>query len=342
MCAELKGHLPAVSNENQVKAATDRPLKKSELAEVIDLRVRVEFQSAKAAYEKERQHLLLKLKSTEVAEVKKSVIARLDECEQQFSRVYAEFRSGRRRYLIEEDERQKNRQRRDRLEPLKQTGRQGHRRPSPPRKKTRSSTPAVADRPGKKHTAAHQQSALPRIRYVNDSELRSLERQGFRVVRVYGNRADCVGCGKRVELTRDKHWKTHRRTTADCEPDYTNVVFVKTGKPIAGSEKGNGKAKRKGQGSGSKGKSKTKKARTRTQADVAPVRVVGGGKKSQSAAEKRKAKRKEEEIKAVFRDMAAGRTQRVAHWGAVRGRGAPVAITKVVSGGAMGSNRRRR
>lgn len=309
---------------------------------MVDLRVQAEFQSAKAAYEKERQHLLLKLKTTQDAEVKKSVIARLDECEQQFSRGYAEFRSGRRQYLIEENERQKNRKRRNHLETVEQVGQQEYKHPGPSRKKTRSSTPAATDRPGKKHTAAHQRSAPPGIRYVHDSELRSLERQGFRVARVYGNRADCVGCGKRIELTRDRQWKTHRRTTVNCDPDYTNVVFVKTGRPITGPE--NGKARRKGQGPGQAGKPKSKKARARMQADVGPVevRVVGAGKKSQSAAEKRQTTRTEQKVKAALRDMAAGRTQQAGHWGAVRGRGAPVAITKVVSGGAMGSNRRRR
>lgn len=316
------------------------------MAEVVHLRVEAEFQSAKAAYEQERQQLLRELKNTSLPEDKKSVIARLDECEQQFSRVYAEFRSGRRKYLIEEDERAKNRDRRDRFEPVE---RQEDRRRTSSRKKARRSKLASTAGSGKKVTAVSQQSAIPEIRYVNDSELRDLERQGLRVVRVYGNRADCVGCGKRLELTSDRQWKFHRNGAA-CNPDYTNVVFVKTGGPASGSKNGKGKPKDKVSRQKVRPKSKkAKKNKGKEMSDVGRLKVTAAGveqrkgtavagEKKTSAAEKRK----EKEITAALRDMTAGSTRRAVSWGAVRGRGAPVAITHVVGGGAMGSNRRGR
>lgn len=311
-----------------------------------------EFQSAKAAYEQERQQLLRELKDTSFLEDKKSAIERLDDCERQFSRLYAQFRSGQRKHLIEEDERQKNQKRRNRLQRFEQEEQEDRHRPSS-RNKAGGSKHTGAAGPGKKRTAVNKRNAIPEIRHVNDSELRALERQGLRVVRVYGNRADCVGCGKRLELTSDRQWKFHRNGAA-CNPDYTNVVFVKTGRPASGSKNGNGKPKDKVSRQKVRPKSeKAKKNKGKEMSDVGPLKVtaagveqrkgtaVAGGKKT-SAAEKRKAKRKEKEITAALRDMTAGSTRRAVSWGAVRGRGAPVAITHVVGGGAMGSNRRGR
>ena len=79
---ELKGHQLSVSN-NQVDTASDRPLTRSEPAEVVRLRIEVEFQLAKTAYEQERQQLPWELKDTSLTEGEKSPIERLDDCERQ-------------------------------------------------------------------------------------------------------------------------------------------------------------------------------------------------------------------------------------------------------------------
>ena len=79
---ELKGHQLSVNN-NQVDTASDRPLTRSEPAEVVRLRMEVEFQLAKTAYEQERQQLPWELKDTSFTEDEKSPIERLDDCERQ-------------------------------------------------------------------------------------------------------------------------------------------------------------------------------------------------------------------------------------------------------------------
>src|SRR5699024_8741136 len=79
---ELKGHQLSVNN-NQVDTASDRPLTRSEPAEVVRLRMEVEFQLAKAAYEQERQQLPWELKDTSFTEDEKSPIEHLDDCERQ-------------------------------------------------------------------------------------------------------------------------------------------------------------------------------------------------------------------------------------------------------------------
>ena len=116
---ELKSHQLSVSN-NQVDTASDRPLTRSEPAEVVRLRMEVEFQLAKTAYAQERQQLSRELKDTSFPEDEKSTIERLDDCERQFSRLYAQSCSGQRKHLVEKDERQKNQKLRSCLQRFEQ------------------------------------------------------------------------------------------------------------------------------------------------------------------------------------------------------------------------------
>src|SRR5699024_12431199 len=85
---ELKDHQLAVNN-NQVDTASDRPLTRSEPAEVVRLRIEVEFQLARTADEQERQQLPWELKDTSFTEDEKSPIERWDDCERQARRSVA-------------------------------------------------------------------------------------------------------------------------------------------------------------------------------------------------------------------------------------------------------------